>query len=90
MLNADIVASIAGELQGLGLSEQSLGALRASHPKIHFTYCMDDDVGEREPYLSHPGFNIYLVDGREHCMKFTSEISHATGLVLAEVIDDDR
>jgi hypothetical protein len=63
--------------------------LRANHPTIHFTYCMDDDMGVQKPYASHPGFNLYLVDGREHCMKFTSELHYATGLVLAEVIADD-
>lgn len=89
MIAAETVAGIAAELENIGLSEQALAVLRSSHPDIHFTYCIDDDVGEREPYLSHPGFNIYLVDGREHCLKFTSEISHATGLVLAEVIADD-
>ena len=89
MLTPETVEAIANELAGLGLSEQSLGALRSSHPKIHFTYCMDDDVGVQNPFVSRPGFNIYLVDGREHCMKFTSEIGHATGLVLAEVIEDD-
>ncbi len=89
MLSAQSVEAIADEVQGCGLSEQSLIALRASHPDIHFTYCMDDDVGVLNPYLSRPGFNIYLVDGREHCMKFTGEIGHATGLVLAEVLEDD-
>ena len=88
-MNVETVEAIARELEGLGLSEQSLGTLRASHPDIHFTYCMDDDVGVQNPYASRPGFNLYLVDGREHCLKFTSEISHATGLVLAEVIEDD-
>lgn len=89
MIAAETIAGIAAELENTGLSEQVLAVLRTGHPDIHFTYCMDDDVGEREPYLSHPGFNIYLVDGREHCLKFTNEISHATGLVLAEVIADD-
>lgn len=89
MLRPDTIAAIADALQGMGLSEQSLAALRSSHPRIHFTYCMDDDVGALNPYASRPGFNIYLVDGREHCLKFTGEISHATGLVLAEVIEDD-
>ncbi len=89
MLSAESVEAIANEVQGRGLSEQSLVALRASHPNIHFTYCMDDDVGIHDPYLSRPGFNIYLVDGREHCMKFTGDIGHATGLVLAEVIEDE-
>lgn len=89
MLASETVETIATELEGLGLSEQALSTLRSSHPNIHFTYCMDDDIGVQNPYLSRPGFNIYLVDGREHCMKFTSDIGHATGLVLAEVIDDD-
>ena len=90
MLAQETVAGIAAEVEaGGGLSEQALAALRASHPNIHFTYCMDDDVGVQTPYASRPGFKLYLVDGREHCMKFTREISHATGLVLAEVIEDD-
>ena len=89
MLSAETIEAIATELEGCGLSEQSLAALRSSHPKIHFTYCMDDDVGFQTPYASRPGFNVYLVDGREHCLKFTGDIGHATGLVLAEVIKDD-
>lgn len=88
-MQGEIVESIANVVASAGLSEQSLSGLRASYPEIHFTYCSDDDVGILNPYLSRPGFNIYLVDGREHCMKFTSEIDHATGLVLAEVIEDE-
>ncbi len=57
MLNAETVEAIAAELQVAGLSEQSLGRLRSSHPKIHFTYCMDDDVGVQTPFASRPGFN---------------------------------
>ena len=89
MMNAETIDAIASELEGCGLSEQSLAVLRASHPGIHFTYCMDDDVGLHEPNCARPGFNIYLVDRREHCLKFTGDIGHATGLVLAEVIEDD-
>ena len=89
MLAPETVAAIAAETEATGLSEQTLATLRSGHPGVHFTYCMDDDVGVQEPYLSRPGFNVYLVDGREHCMKFASDIAHATGLVLAEVIADD-
>ena len=89
MINPQTIEAIALQLEATGLSGQSIAELRDQHPRIHFTHCMDDDVGAYEPYSSHPGYNIYLVDGREHCMKFTSEISHATGLVLAEVSDDE-
>jgi hypothetical protein len=89
MLTAETIEAIAAEVIGLGLSEQSLQELRANHPDVHFTYCMDDDIGSHQPYQSHHGFNVYLVDGREHCLKFTKDLEHATGLVLAEVIDDE-
>lgn len=88
-MNAGEVATIADEAEVLGLCEQSLAELRARHPDVHFTYCMDDDIGHYRPYLERPSFNIYLVDGREHCLKFTTELEGATGLVLAEVIQDD-
>ena len=89
MINTETIEAIAAELAATGLSGQSVADLRAKHPKIHFTHCMDDDVGAYEPYSSRPGYNIYLVDGRAHCLKFTGEIAHATGLVLAEVIADE-
>lgn len=89
MISAETVTAIAREIETAGLSEQSVSALRVHHSNLHFTYCMDDDVGVVEPYLQAQGFNIYLVDGREHCLKFTSQLDTATGLVLAEVLDDD-
>ncbi len=89
MISAEAIESIAATLAATGLSGQSVAELRAAFPKIHFTHCMDDDVGAYEPYAEQPGYNLYLVDGREHCLKFTTVISHATGLVLAEVSPDE-
>lgn len=89
MINAEIIDAIATQLEAIGLSVEGMAALRAAYPALHFTHCMDDDMGAQEPYSNRPGYNIYLVDGRGHCMAFTREISHATGLVLAEVSTDD-
>ena len=72
-----------------GLDETAVSTLRGLWPDIHFTYCSDDDVTTAKPVRESEGFNIYLVDGREHCMKFTSETQNATGLVLAEVEEDE-
>ncbi len=71
-----------------GLNDQTVGALREALTDMHLTYCMDDDVGVREPVRRADGFNVYLVDGRGHCMQFTSDIEAATGLVLAEIDED--
>lgn len=72
-----------------GLNEQTLAALRETFSDIHFTSCLDDDVGNIEPAHREAGFNVYLVDGREHCLKLTADIQSATGLLLAQVDDAD-
>ena len=71
-----------------GLSDQTLGALREAFQDMHLTYCMDEDIGVGKPIRREEGFNLYLVDGRGHCMQFTTDVEAATGIVLAEVEDD--
>ncbi|MDJ0861244.1 MAG: DUF6129 family protein [Gammaproteobacteria bacterium] len=73
-----------------GLNDQTVGVLREALTDLHLTYCMDDDVGVREPVRRADGFNVYLVDGRGHCMQFTSDMASATGIVLAEVDENDE
>ncbi|MDJ0890456.1 MAG: DUF6129 family protein [Gammaproteobacteria bacterium] len=73
-----------------GLNDQTVGVLREALTDLHLTYCMDDDVGVREPVRHADGFNVYLVDGRGHCMQFTSDMASATGIVLAEVDENDE
>mgnify|MGYP001815659010 CR=1 FL=1 len=70
-----------------GLSEQTLGALREAFGDMHLTYCMDEDIAVGKPVRRADGFNIYLVDGRGHCMLLTTDMEAATGIVLAETED---
>jgi hypothetical protein len=73
-----------------GLSTESLAALREAFPDVHFTYCLDDDISAHIlPFREAEGFNLYLISGAEHCIKFTKDLEIATGLVLAEVDEDD-
>jgi len=51
---------------------------------------MDDDISNAKPVMSDKDFNVYLVDGREHCLCLTNDYDIATGVVLAEVIDDEE
>lgn len=73
-----------------GLSDQTMGALREAFQDMHLTYCMDEDIGVGEPIRRGEGFNLYLVDGRSHCMQFTIDVESATGIVLAEVESDEE
>jgi hypothetical protein len=89
MITLENTQSIADEVKAKGLDYETVAALRQSYPGIHFTYCMDDDVTNGKPVLESAEFNVYLVDGREHCLCLTNDFDVATGIVLAEVIEDE-
>jgi hypothetical protein len=89
MIDPELLQTIAAKINELPLSETLIGTIRSEYPGIHFTYCMDDDIPNHEPLLEYPKFNIYLVDGREHCLCLTRNYEHATGIVIAEIIEDD-
>jgi hypothetical protein len=89
MIEPEVIDKINGMVIDHGLDDSAVSRLRAMWPEIHFTYCSDDDVTSAKPVRESDGFNIYLVDGREHCLKFTSQLANATGLVLAEVEPDE-
>ncbi len=88
MITMEQTREIAGKIAQLGINESVLATLRQIYPGIHFTYCMDDDIPNNEPVLTHDDFNLYLVDGREHCLCLTSNPEVATGIVVAEIIPD--
>ena len=90
MIEQEVIDKINALVVDRGLDESAVSRLREMWPDIHFTYCADDDVTAASPVFESEGFNIYLVDGRDHCMKFTSQLQNATGLVLAEVEEDEE
>lgn len=71
------------------LDETLLIDLRAAHPGVHFTCCMDDDiVVYAKPVAERPKFNVYLVNSSDHCSVLTNDLDGASGIVLAEIIED--
>ena len=84
MIDPALIERLADGVQRQGLDEAAVAALRSAYPELHFTVCDDDDVPARlAPVAERPGFNVYLVDAGEHCVKFTTEPAHASGLVFA-------
>lgn len=88
MINEEMIQTIAGAVEAHGTNEDTITALRQRFTDVHFTYCMDDDIPNDDPVLERPGFNLYLVDGREHCLRLTRDATAATGVVVAEIIED--
>ena len=88
MITTEQVTAIAVKIEALGVDETTVSALRQQYQPIHFTYCMDDDLPNNTPIIEHKGFNLYLIDGREHCLCLTNDYEVATGIVIAEIIAD--
>lgn len=88
MISAEQLNEIVANIETLGVDEATVSKLRQQYQPIHFTYCMDDDLPNNEPIIEKSAFNLYLVDGREHCMCLTNDYEAATGIVVAEVIPD--
>ena len=89
MISTETVAQVVVKLGVMGPGDDALQSLRKQFPEIHFTYCMDDDVCGPTAAFESEKFNLYYIDGRDHCLAFTNQAEIATGIVVAEVSDDD-
>ena len=88
MITDELIDQLMTILSRAGLTDDSVAALRDAFPMLHFTHCLDDDIGAGiQPARKAERFNLYLVDGRGHCMSFTADLEAATGLVFASVED---
>ena len=67
-------------LQGGG---ERAADFRQRFPGLSFTPCSSGDMNGERPFRSYPDFDLYLVDGRGHCVSFTPEPTSATGIVVA-------
>ena len=88
MITTEQLNAIAAKIETLGVDETTVLALRQQYQPIHFTYCMDDDLPNNVPVIENEAFNLYLIDGREHCLCLTNDYDVATGIVVAEIIAD--
>jgi hypothetical protein len=90
MITDQLLDQVSTVIERAGLSPDSLAALREAIPDVHFTHCDDDDIGAHiPPVREREGFNLYLITNAEHCISFTRDQESATGIVLAEVNEDD-
>ncbi|HEY3327529.1 MAG TPA: hypothetical protein VGK14_10210 [Novimethylophilus sp.] len=64
------------------LTQNPLVMLKGCFPELSFVHMSASDIPET-PFRSLPDYNLYLLDGREHCVQLTSDPAHATGIVVA-------
>lgn len=90
MIAIETLDRIANAAAMLGeLNEDALASLKQTWPDLRFTLCSDDDMPARMPAtLQRERFNLYLVNGSEHCLSLTDDPLQAIGVVLAQVDDE--
>lgn len=76
---AELETLLAASDGGPQVSQQ----FRERFPGRSLTRCDASDMGTDEPYRRYPAWELYLVDGRDHCWHLTQDPSAATGVVLA-------
>lgn len=90
MITQQVLSEICDQVRGQEIGETLLQGLRKAYPEIHFSWCFDDDIGATaKAYSEDEGFNLYLVNSSDHCSKLSNDPDGASGVVLAEVLDDD-
>jgi hypothetical protein len=65
------------------LSNNPIPMLKDCFPDMSFLRMSASDMDEA-PFRSLANYNIYLLDGREHCVQLTNDLSIATAVVIAQ------
>lgn len=60
-----------------------LANFRRDFPGLSLTRCDAADMSGEAPFREYSKFNLYLVDGRDHCWRLTGDPESATGFVVA-------
>lgn len=83
MITQEDLARIDGLLATPPAEANPLADFRARFPGLSLTRCDAQDMSGEVPFRAYPKFDLYLVDGRDHCWRITDDPGAATGIVVA-------
>lgn len=90
IIDEELVAGVAGMAKESPIDELLKEELKQRYPGIRFTFCTEDDITAGKPVHTDDGFEIYLVGSSDSCLTLTNDYALATGVVIAENLDDDE
>jgi hypothetical protein len=80
---AEQLEAIDATLATAAADQATVAALRKIATGLTAVRCDRSDFQDETPFRRYENCDLFLVDGREHCVKITADPSIATGLVLA-------
>ena len=83
MISEDDLVRIDDLLATPATGSNPLTDFRGSFPGLSLTRCDASDMSDEQAFREYPAFNLYLVDGRDHCWHITDDMNIATGVVVA-------
>ena len=66
-----------------GANGATVASLRKIGPGMTATRCDASDMADETPFRTYERANLYLLDGRDHCVRVTNDPDVATGLIIA-------
>ena len=79
----ELLEAIDATLATAAADQAAVSALRQVAPGLTAMRCDKTDIQDETPFRSYEKCDLFLIDGRDHCVKITSDPSIATGLVVA-------
>ena len=83
MISPDDLMRIDGLLANPSAGSNPLTDFRGTFPGLSLTRCDAYDMRDEQAFREYPAFNLYLIDGRDHCWHITRDPNAATGIVVA-------
>lgn len=83
MISEDDLVRIDDLLATPATGSNPLTDFRGAFPGLSLTRCDASDMSDEQAFREYPAFNLYLVDGRDHCWHITDDMNIATGVVVA-------
>jgi hypothetical protein len=83
-LSADDLTEIEALLAAHDADARMFADLRGRFPNLSLTRCDASDLDAEPPFRACRQFDLYLVDGMDHCWRFTFDPSRATGIVVVQ------
>ncbi|MGY3033705.1 hypothetical protein ACVIIV_002875 [Bradyrhizobium sp. USDA 4354] len=82
-LTAEELIQIERLLAADGAEMRLFVELRRRFPQLSWVRCDASDVAD-QPFRQFPRFDLHLIDGSDHCVQITADLTRATGIVLAK------